>query len=88
MLAARFALRPGAHGPVLILVPGHPAWDVNTLRSNVFTDYEHSITALGVHLEDHALATAARMFFALFPPPFPVKLLNDEQALRRWLLGR
>jgi|GEM_PF-6411515 hypothetical protein len=86
MLQARAELRPGGRGPLLFVVPGHPAWDVNTLRSNVFEGHEQSITALGVYLEDHVLATAARMFFSLFPPPFPVKLLDDEEALRSWLL--
>lgn len=85
-LKARRLLLPDDAGPILIVAVGNPAWDTAALRVDMFGNDAHTISALGVLLEDRVLATAATMYFTLFPAKFPVKVDSNEPKLRQWLL--
>lgn len=84
-MQARRALLAEDRGPVLFFAKGSPAWDMDLFHADLFADDRASITAMGVVLDNRVLATAIRMYFGLFPAPYPARFANDEAAIRAWI---
>lgn len=87
-LLARRQLLGGRKGSILFLATGDLDWEAELLRTDLFGEDSHSITALGVLVNNRVLALVANMYFGLFPAAFPTRVDSDEAALREWVVSK
>lgn len=86
-LLARRQLVGDHKGAILFVATGDLDWEAALLKTDLFGEDAHSITALGVLVNNRVLAMAANMYFGLFPAAFPTRVDSDEAVLREWLAG-
>ena len=86
-MLARRELLGDRKGPILFLAIGDLDWEAAVLQTDLFGEDAHSITAMGVLVNNRVLAMVANTYFGLFPAAFPTRIDSDEAALREWLAG-
>lgn len=86
-LAARRTLLDGGRGALFFIAPGDPDWEPALLQTDLFGEDASSITVMGVLVSNKVLALAANTYFGLFPAAFPIRIDNNEGAIRAWLAG-